>query len=78
MDHLRVVLAGLVSALGGPAAACGRWGVGRSTLFGWLKGKHPPSLLALHRILVTLPVTDRYRVYMAIEADAEAAARSTP
>lgn len=78
MEHLRIVLAQLVSALGGPAAACARWAVGRSTLFGWLKGRHPPSLPALQRILVTLPMGDRYRIFQAIDADAEAAARTTP
>jgi len=70
MEHLRIFMARLVSSVGGPAAACTRWGVGRSTLFGWLKGKHPPSLPALQRVLVTIPATDRYALFMAIEADA--------
>lgn len=75
MEHLRIFMAELVSSVGGPAAACTRWGVGRSTLFGWLTGKHPPSLDALQRVIASVPPDARDSIYMAIEADAGAAAR---
>lgn len=75
MEHLRTWLAHSVSAVGGPAAASKAWGIERRTLFYWLQGKHPPSLKAIQRVIVTLPIKDRYALFQAIEADAEAAAR---
>jgi len=75
MEHLRIFMAELVSYVGGHVAACTQWRVGRSTLFGWLTGKHPPSLDALQRVIASVPPDTRDSIYMAIEADAGAADR---
>lgn len=70
MQHLSAALARVVRQLGGPTGAGKAWRVDRGTVLRWLKGSHPPSLPALQRVLVTIPATDRYALFMAIEADA--------
>ncbi len=76
MQRLSIQLMAAVDLMGGAAAAAKAWGVNKTTVLRWMKASHPPSLDALQRVIASVPPDMRDSIYMAIEADAGAAARA--